>query len=729
MKTPNPFHVSLMILCTTLVPLVASAQFWEPTAGPYGGEILCLETTRSGDFLAGVSGAGLYRSTDDGITWTPVALSFSQASILALARKPGDSLIFLATQNNAYRSTDDGLMWNPCSGNPSPDAILGFVYQHSSATWYAATRWEGVFRSTDDGLSWSRANGGLTDSSMSSIGLDETGNVVLAGTAHSGVYRSTDNGESWVETNSGLYSLQTTDLHRTAAACFVSTYDGIYKTSGATWNWSKVTGPGVSAYTLYSDSLSSELFAGTMPGLLHSTDGGASWSPYGTGLPYLSYAVVTLIRSSQGTMLAGLPGPGIYRSLDGGAHWAKGTAGILAENIHTLGADMSGNIYAGTEYGMLFRTTDGATWDSLFNVSCPIRQIVINGQKVYFGTRGTGVRMSTDGGNTFTTSSIADPAGVLIQALACNPSTGALFVGTENGVYRTTNDGTIWEKVNTGLLDSNVTALFVTQTGRLFSGIQGGYVYTSTDEGNNWIAADSILSGAYVWCFAQAAGKLFIGTGSGGFASSDSGDHWLPSGPGSAAVLALGVAGSNQVFAGTYQGPYRTTDAGATWQHLTDGFFGNSARAFAISSDGYAFVSTDGNGTYRSTQRVVTAVSPQTEYAPSAFRLEQNYPNPFSAGGGSASGGNPTTTIRYTIGGVVALSGAHLSGVEGRMSTNVRLVVYDILGRRVATLVDEPKIPGNYEVTFDGSGLASGVYIYRLTAGTNVKACAMLLVK
>jgi hypothetical protein len=63
------------------------------------------------------------------------------------------------------------------------------------------------------------------------------------------------------------------------------------------------------------------------------------------------------------------------------------------------------------------------------------------------------------------------------------------------------------------------------------------------------------------------------------------------------------------------------------------------------------------------------------------------------------------------------------------MSTNVRLVVYDILGRRVATLVDEPKIPGNYEVTFDGSGLASGVYIYRLTAGTNVKACAMLLVK
>jgi hypothetical protein len=75
------------------------------------------------------------------------------------------------------------------------------------------------------------------------------------------------------------------------------------------------------------------------------------------------------------------------------------------------------------------------------------------------------------------------------------------------------------------------------------------------------------------------------------------------------------------------------------------------------------------------------------------FRLGQNYPNPF----------NPVTSIGY--------------GVSGVGYRDVRLAVYDLLGREVAVLVDEQKAPGDYEVTFDASGLASGVYMYRLTAG------------
>jgi hypothetical protein len=82
--------------------------------------------------------------------------------------------------------------------------------------------------------------------------------------------------------------------------------------------------------------------------------------------------------------------------------------------------------------------------------------------------------------------------------------------------------------------------------------------------------------------------------------------------------------------------------------------------------------------------------------------LEQNYPNPF----------NPTTTIRFTIAGVVALSGS-----EGPAS-KVRLAVYDLLGREVAVLVDEPKATGMYDVKWDATGIPSGVYyagVIRLT--------------
>ena len=120
-----------------------------------------------------------------------------------------------------------------------------------------------------------------------------------------------------------------------------------------------------------------------------------------------------------------------------------------------------------------------------------------------------------------------------------------------------------------------------------------------------------------------------------------------------------------------------------------------------------------------------------TEYpeTPTKFALEQNYPNPF----------NPTTRIRYTLGRVVVPSGALSSGAEGPVASKVSLVVYDVLGRQVATLVDEVKAAGTYEVHFsakggsasggDGGGLASGVYYYRLTAGAFVQTRAMMLVK
>jgi hypothetical protein len=88
---------------------------------------------------------------------------------------------------------------------------------------------------------------------------------------------------------------------------------------------------------------------------------------------------------------------------------------------------------------------------------------------------------------------------------------------------------------------------------------------------------------------------------------------------------------------------------------------------------------------------------------PVEFQLLQNYPNPF----------NPFSTVGFSI-------------AESRFVT---LKVYDILGREVAVLVNEKKMPGMYEVEFDASGLSSGVYFYRLAAGQYVKCRKMVLTK
>jgi hypothetical protein len=94
--------------------------------------------------------------------------------------------------------------------------------------------------------------------------------------------------------------------------------------------------------------------------------------------------------------------------------------------------------------------------------------------------------------------------------------------------------------------------------------------------------------------------------------------------------------------------------------------------------------------------------------------LEQNYPNPF----------NPVTTIVFRT---------PVQNAESRLVApglgRVKLAVYDLLGREVAVLVDEPKVPGEYTVAFGGARLATGVYLYRLLAGSNVYVKKMQLVK
>lgn len=103
-------------------------------------------------------------------------------------------------------------------------------------------------------------------------------------------------------------------------------------------------------------------------------------------------------------------------------------------------------------------------------------------------------------------------------------------------------------------------------------------------------------------------------------------------------------------------------------------------------------------------------------YAAVAFALEQNYPNPF----------NPSTKIRYSI--PSPLSSSHLS--KGRNEVEfVTLKVYDILGNEVATLVNEEKSGGVYEINFNATQLSSGIYFYLLRAGNYVETKKMTLLK
>jgi hypothetical protein len=118
---------------------------------------------------------------------------------------------------------------------------------------------------------------------------------------------------------------------------------------------------------------------------------------------------------------------------------------------------------------------------------------------------------------------------------------------------------------------------------------------------------------------------------------------------------------------------------------------------------------------------VFTSVPVDPVELPGRYRLLQNYPNPF----------NPATKIQFTIvsaksGSASAKKTADRSGGNRQLTT---VKVFDVLGRDVATLVNEVKEPGTYTVEFNASSLASGVYFYRLTAGSYLATHKMILMR
>ena len=118
----------------------------------------------------------------------------------------------------------------------------------------------------------------------------------------------------------------------------------------------------------------------------------------------------------------------------------------------------------------------------------------------------------------------------------------------------------------------------------------------------------------------------------------------------------------------------------------------------------YRLKQIDFDGSYNYSKEVAV-----TNNLPTKFALEQNYPNPF----------NPTTTIKYSIPDIA--SGFSLS--------NVTLILYDVLGRDIATLVNETKPAGNYEIVFDGTSLSAGIYFYKLSLGEYSETKKMMILK
>jgi photosystem II stability/assembly factor-like uncharacterized protein len=295
---------------------------------------LAVDPHHPGTVFASAGLQGLFESTDGGAHWLRVAPGLESADAVALDPRDATTVLAAGSVHRLVRSTDAGRTWHPArAGIAVRTQVLAISGEHA----YAGTSARGVFTSVDGGRTWHGLPGPGNDY-VQALAVDpDDPAVVYAGSMGSnarGLYRSSDGGRSWQRLTDALGD---TDV-------FAIAVDPDHPTT---------------------------LYIGTGGGgVLESADGGASWQRVSTGLPRITSkgttvtgkvvsvtetVVVTALAvdpAKPTTLYAATGERGIFRSTDAGASWRPFNSGLPVLDVRSLAVDAAGRIlYAGTVNG------------------------------------------------------------------------------------------------------------------------------------------------------------------------------------------------------------------------------------------------------------------------------------------------------------------------------------------------------------------------------------------
>jgi hypothetical protein len=327
-----------------------------------------------------------------------------------------------------------------------------------------------------------------------------------------------------------------------------------------------------------------------------------------------------------------------------------------------------------------------------------IWSLASSGNNIYAGTFGHGVFLSTNNGISWS------PLNVGLTNLniySLTASNYMLFAGTINGgLFSLTIGGTVWTERNNGF-----TSLFVSSIafsgGNMYAGFLDAGIYKSTNNSVNWFAVNNGLANHDVQSTAVIGTNIYAGTAGGVYLSTNNGASWNVTGLMSN-IISLAVSGTN-LFASNYESVYLSTNNGANWINKSQGFNISPVIFDLFITNDYIYAGTSLNSVWRRSLSDIIGVQNIATEIPLQFSLKQNYPNPF----------NSMCNVQFSM----------------CNAGNVKLVVYDVQGREVRTLVNERLQAGTYETSFDGSMLNSGVYFYKLTTDGFTETKRMILIK
>jgi GEVED domain/Bacterial Ig domain/Secretion system C-terminal sorting domain len=522
-----------------------------PKATPTGGGNGRINAVRahpsvSGTLFACAPAAGLFKSTDNGASWTAISDAIAVLGATDVAFDPiNPSIMYLATgdgeaqdtySTGIYKSMDGGATWAVTGSTETSSYRTTFsklVVNPTDGSILAGGNL-GIYRSINGGTSWTRVYTG----SIRDLEFKPSNPLIVYASSYgsSQFLRSTDGGVTWASTGTGLPQSYT--VQRLAIAVTPLDTNYVYVLAACTGG----LGFGGCSYGF--------------GGLYLSTDGGTTFS----------------LQSSSPNILG----------------WEANGSGSSGQGWYDLSIavdpSVKSTIYVGG-VNIWKSTTSGETWRCVGHwsgsgapyVHADNHDLTFIGSTLYVGNDG-GVFSSSDGGSTWTNKSnnlaIAQIYGMGLSAT--NPN--LIISGHQDNGTNLTRNGTTWSEVNGG--DGMLCFIDRTNDNRMFASVYNGHLYRSTDGGANFSPLYDVPNGAWVtpWLQDPVNPTTLYAGGTEVWRSVNSGRSWTPLYGFTAStydpIIALDVAKSNNqnIVAATRSNIMSSNDGGASWKNLTSSF-------------------------------------------------------------------------------------------------------------------------------------------------------------
>jgi photosystem II stability/assembly factor-like uncharacterized protein len=681
--------------------------------------LTCIVTADSTTAYCGGYFGRIMKSTDKGDTWEVLKTGICEiiVKLFFVNSKTGWAVTY--DSNKLYKTNDGGASWQVISKINYSGMIPDIAFINDS-TGYFTGGYNSMMHTHNGGIIWDTLN--ITNtiwSGTSSIYFPDEKNGFVAVNS-SKLYKTSDYGNTWQNTNadysfcniSKIFALDSLRLFVVGSETVYDHQSGFLTiSSGGGKYWHK---------TYFDKPVQDVYFKNTIDGavikeskIMLTTDGGFNWVE--TNIPASAIAFF----NDDTTALAVGGSNMIRRTKNFWKSYTNVTPSVATSCLNSVSPLDSLNVVACGDNGTIVITSDGGkSWESINTFHSPnLSDILYLDKHNILACGESYVLNSSDGGNiwykdSLNASWLSDIEYVndtLIYAAGSDFGTAVLFSSKDKG--------NTWKSLK--IFESSTTIEKVKFSNKNLGWlIFNNKIYKTTDSGFSWKEIQGVNTSSMAG--ATKGDTAWFTCMNSVLITTDAGISWnqykmFDYGNTIFSTYCISMKNSLEGTVGLYDGRiYETDDGGKSWtnvEQLTsmpiyDLKYVNDNTAWAVGDGGLILKYSETKTDVKNTNQT------EVQYS---FRLAQNYPNPF----------NPNTTIQFSIPVVQTM---HASSVH------VTLKVYDVLGREVATLVNDEKPAGSYSVTFNvetlhGASLPSGVYFYKLTAGEYIQTKKMILIK